>query len=137
MGIGAIRQAARTVIDGAPGLNEVLARPPDSVSVVPCAWLGDATATVAMGALEVWTWTVPLTVVVARKAVYGMEQEATEALLDGIMSAIRSNFTLAGTTFGLNVTALREGQITVGGTEFVGFSLTMSIKEKTATTLEG
>lgn len=137
MGIGAIRLAAQAVIAGAPGLNEVLARPPDSVSVVPCAWLGDATATVAMGALEVWTWTVPLTVVVCRKSVYGMEQEATEALLDGIMGEVRSNFTLAGTTFGMNVTGLREGQITVGGTEYVGFSLTMSIKEKAARTLEG
>lgn len=137
MGIGTIRLAARSVLDGVAGLNEVLARPPDGVSVVPCAWLGDATATVAMGQLEVWTWTMPLTVVVARKAVYAMEQEATEALLDGIMTAIRGNFTLAGTTFGLNVTALREGQVTVGGTEFVGFSLTLSIKEKSATTLEG
>jgi hypothetical protein len=137
MGIGAIRLAARAVIAGAPGLNEVLARPPDSVSVVPCAWLGDANATVSMGALEVWTWTVPLTVVVARKSIYAMESAATEALLDGLMTVIRSNFTLAGTTFGLNVTAMREGQVTVGGTEYVGFSLTMVIKEKTARTLEG
>jgi hypothetical protein len=137
MGIGAIRLAARTVLDGVPSLNEVLARPPDNVAVVPCAWLGDATATVAMGQLEVWTWTLPLTVVVARKSVYAMEQEATEALLDGIMTAIRSNFTLAGTTYGVVVTALREGQVTVAGTEYVGFSLTLSIKEKAATSLEG
>lgn len=137
MGIGAIRLAARSVVAGAPGLNEVLARPPDAIGTTPVAWLGDATAEVTMGASEVWTWTVPLTVVVARKAIYQQEQAATEALLDGIMTAIRANFTLAGTTFGLNVVALREGQVTVGGSEFVGFSLTFRIKEKSARTLEG
>ena len=137
MGIGAIRLAARSVIDGVAGINEVLARPPDSVSVVPCAWFGDATAAVSMGQLEVWTWTLPLTVVVARKGIYQMEQEATEALLDGILAQVRSNFTLANTTFGLNLTALREGAVTVGGTEYVGFSLNFTVKEKTSTTLEG
>ena len=137
MGISQIRTAARAVIDGVPGIGEALARPPDAVNVVPCAWFGDAQATVEMGALEVWTWTLPLTVVVARKAVYAMEQEATEALVAGIMTAVRANFTLANTTYGLNLTALREGQVLVGGTEYVGFTMVFSIKEKAATTLEG
>lgn len=137
MGISSIRSAARTVIDGVAGINEVLARPPDAVNVVPCAWFGDAQAGVQMGALEVWTWTLPLTVVVARKSIYAMEMEATEALLAGIMTAIRSNFTLANTTYGLNLTSLREGQVLVGGVEYVGFTMVFSIKEKHPTTLEG
>ena len=137
MGISQIRTAARSVIDGVAGINEVLARPPDAVNVVPCAWFGDAQASVQMGALEVWTWSLPLTVVVARKSVYAMEMEATEALVAGIMTAVRSNFTLANTTYGLNLTGLREGQVTVAGVEYVGFTMQFSIKEKTATSLEG
>jgi hypothetical protein len=90
-----------------------------------------------MGALEVWTWTLPMTVVVARKSVYAMEQEATEALVAGIMTAVRANFTLANTTYGLNLTSLREGQVLVAGVEYVGFTMVFSIKEKIATTLEG
>ena len=137
MGIAGIRSGIKAVLDATPGINEALAYPPDSVSAVPAAWVGDARATVQMGQLEVWTWTLPVTVVVARKAVYAMEQTATDALLDDVMTEIRSNFTLNGTTYGLNVTEMRQGTVTVGGTECVGFTLTLVVKEKAATTLEG
>lgn len=137
MGIGAIRAAARAALVTGTGLGEVLARPPDNVGALPSAWFGDATATVQMGSLEVWTWRLPLTVAVARKGVYAMESEAVEALLDGIMAKVRSNFTLGGTTFGWNIVEFREGVVQVGGVDLVGFTLTATVKEKTPRSYTG
>ncbi len=137
MGIASIRLAVRTLVDGAAGINEVLARPPESVGAVPVAWLGDATAEVTMGQSEVWSWTLPLTVAVARKANYAMEQEATEGLIAALMAQVRTNYTLAGTTFGLALVRFQEGIVRVGDTELVGFTMVFRVKEKTAQTLTG
>lgn len=137
MGVAAIRAAAAAVLDGVPALAEVLAYPPDNVGPIPCAWFNEARAVVTMGASEVWEWTLPLTVVVARKAVYGQELAAVEALIDDLMTAIRANYTLNGLTYGLNLVAAREGTVGIAGVDHVGFTLEFRVKEKSARTLGG
>lgn len=133
----AILAAFRSVIDGVSGIGEVLPRPPDTIGALPCAWLTTDGADIQMGALEVWTWRMRLTVVVQRTVSYGMEQAALEPYRDAIMTAIRSNYTLGGLTFGLNATGYQLGRVLIGGSEYLGFSLTFSVKEKSATSLVG
>ncbi len=137
MGVARIRTAAAGIVRGVGGINEVLAYPPESVGSLPVAWFGNAVATVRMGASESWTWDLPLTVAVARKAVYAMEAAATEALIDGLMAAIRANYTLGGESNGLNLVELREGVVNIANTDLVGFTMRFMVKEKHAVTLEG
>lgn len=132
-----ILAALRTTLDSVSGLNEVLARPPDTIGALPAAWVTIDGADVVMGALEVWTWRLNITVVVARTNIYAMEQAALEPYRAAIMDAIRSNYTLAGSTFGLNVTSYRLGTTTIGGSDYAGFVLSLNVKEKTATSLVG
>ena len=135
MSLTQIRADLAALLGTVPDIGDVLAFSPDTIGALPACWIGDAVADVAMGALEVWSYTLPVTVVVSRRGLYEQERRATERLLAGIMTAIRANFTLSGTTFGLNVTNYREGVVQVGGDMYVGFTLTIQVKEKTARTL--
>lgn len=135
MSLMQIRTDLAALLGAVNGFGDVLTYSPDTIGALPACWLGDAQADVAMGALEVWTYTLPVTCVVSRRGLYEQERRATEALVAGIMTAVRANYTLGGTTFGLNVTNYREGVVTVGGDLYVGFTLTMQIKEKHARTL--
>lgn len=133
----AILAALRTALDGVSGIGEVLARPPDTIGALPAAWITIDGADVAMGALEVWTWRLNVTCVVQRTNLYAMEQAALEPYRASIMDAIRANYTLGGLTFGLNVTGYRLGTTVIGGSDYAGFTLSLSVKEKSATSLVG
>lgn len=132
-----ILSSLRTTLDSVAGLNEVLARPPDAIGALPAAWITIDGADVVMGALEVWTWRLNVTVVVARTNIYAMEQAALEPYRASIMDAIRANYTLNGSTYGLNVTSYRLGTMNIGGSDYAGFTLSLSVKEKSATSLTG
>lgn len=132
-----ILAALRTALDTVSGIGEVLPRPPDTIGALPCAWLTIDGADIQMGALEVWTWRMRLTVVVQRTANYGMEQAALEPYRESVMAAIRTNYTLNGITYGLNATEYQLGRIVVGGSEYLGFSIRLSVKEKTSQSLTG
>ncbi len=112
--------------------GEVLPYAPDAANVFPCMWLADATAEIDMSmSLRTFDYTLPLTVAVARKAVYGEERAAATSLLEEVIAQLDSNFTLGGTTFGLQATQLREGAIgPIGGETLVGFTLFLRIKQK-------
>jgi len=135
MSLTAIRDDLAALLSTVAGIGDVLTYSPDTIGALPACWIGDAVADVAMGALEVWSYTLPITCVVSRRGLYDQERRATELLVAGIMTAIRSNYTLSGTTFGLNVTSYREGQVQIGGQPYVGFTLSVQVKEKTARTL--
>lgn len=133
----AILSALRTAIDTVAGIGEVLARPPETIGALPAAWFTIDGADIAMGALEVWTWRINITVVVARTNHYAMEQAALEPYRAAVMDAIRANYTLNGLTFGLNVVGYRLGTVNIGGSDYAGFVLSLQVKEKSATTLTG
>jgi len=132
-----ILAAFRTAIDSVAGIGEVLARPPDGIGALPAAWLTIEGADVQMGALEVWTWRLKLTVVVSRVGNFAQEQAALEPYRDAVMTAVRSNYTLNGLTFGLNLTTYRYGTVNVGGSDYHGFEMTFSVKEKSSQSLTG
>lgn len=118
-------------------LRTIDRRPVDSIGPQPAAWLGDAVAEVQFGHSAVWTWKLPLTVVVSRMSNYEMEQDAVEPLIDTLLSYIRTNYTLAGTTQGLELTEFREGIVKVSEQSYAGFTLTFRIKEKSYQELTG
>lgn len=120
-------------------LGEALAYPPDGVGATPLAYLGDAVATITAGMSdEVWSWTLPLTVIVTRTAVYGSELQAVEAILDAILAQVRSHFTLGGLTLGLRYTDAREGQIRIADVPYVGVTIVFQVKpQKIAVTYTG
>lgn len=111
------------------GIAAVADYPPDFVAIVPMAWLGDASGTVVMGDREIWTYEIPLTIAVHRSAEYNAESVAVAGFVENVMQAIRSNYTLDNTTMGLAVTGFREGNVQIGEEKFVGFTLTLKIKE--------
>jgi len=137
MNIAQIRTDLAAVIDAVDGIAEVSAYPPDAVNVLPAAWLGDAQADVTMSSLEVWTWSVPVTVAVARIGLYPEERKQVESLISAIMSRVRASFTLGGTTFGLALQSVREGVVTVADVQYVAFTLVFSIKQKLNVTYTG
>lgn len=113
-------------VDGILGCAEYA---PEFLSTAPFAWLGDSFGPVTMGAREIWTYTLPLTVAVARKADYDSEQSAVEGFVEAIMQAIALNYTLGNTTMGLSVAEFREGVVKLGDEQFVGFTLVLKVKE--------
>lgn len=122
------------VVDG----GEVLPYPPDVANVFPAIWLADATCQVNTSMSDrVFDWTLPLTVAVARKAVYAEERAAVTDLMEDILAAIDANFTLGGTTYGVRATEIREGAILLGGESLVGFTIFFSVKQKPATAITG
>ena len=135
MSILAVRAALTAVVAAVPGVNEARAYPPDTVGVMPLAYLGDALAMVTEGmSQEVCDWTLPLTLVVQRVVDYGGEMAAAEALMDDVLAAIRADYTLGGTTFGVRLTDVREGQLRIAEVPVVGMTLTFRIKTKTTVT---
>lgn len=117
--------------------GEVLPYAPDAANVFPCVWLADATARIDHDmSLRIWNYTLPLTVAVARKAVYGEERAAATVLVEEVIAQLDSDFTLGGTTFGLKPAEFREGPIgPIGGEMLVGFTLFLAIKQKIALNL--
>ena len=103
--------------------------PPEFVAIVPMIWLGDAAGTVTMGDREIWSYDLPLTVAVHRQADYNEESVAVAGFVENVMQAIRSNYTLDNRTMGLAVVGFREGNVQIGEEKFVGFTLTLKIKE--------
>lgn len=135
MSIAAIRAALTAIVAAVPGVSEARAYPPDTVGVMPLAYLGDALAMVTEGmSQEVCDWTLPLTLVVQRVVDYGGEMAAAEALLDAVLAAVRADYTLGGTTFGVRLTDVREGQLRIAEVPVVGMTLTFRIKTKTTVT---
>lgn len=123
------RQALAAMLAAVPGVAEAVAYPADTVGPTPLAYLGDGICAVTQGMSdEVETWTLPLTVIVARQAVYGQELQATETLLADLKTALRSHVTLGGAAQAVRLTEIREGQIVIGGVPFVGMTLTLALK---------
>ena len=135
MSILAVRAALTAVVAAVPGVNEARAYAPDKVGMMPLAYLEDALAMVTEGmSHEVCDWTLPLTLVVQRVVDYGGEMAAAEALMDDVLAAIRADYTLGGTTFGVRLTDVREGQLRIAEVPVVGMTLTFRIKTKTTVT---
>ena len=135
MDLLSIRTDLSELLATVDGIAAVADYPPDFVAIVPMLWLGDAEGTVTMGDREIWTYNMPLTVAVHRSADYGTESIAVASFIENVMQAIRSNYTLDNTTMGLAVVGFREGTVNIGEEKFVGFTLTLKIKETHATQL--
>lgn len=118
------------------GGGEVAPYMPDAVNVFPSIWLGDSRAKVSQAMqFRTWTFTMPITVAVARKAVYAEERAASAGLLDAVVDRIDSDFSLGGTTFGLEIVEFVEGAIgPIAGEELVGFTVFLNVKYKPAFT---
>jgi hypothetical protein len=129
MNISAIRTGIADLIRSVDGLSDCLPYTPDVAGFPPFAFLGDAVGPVTMGAREIWTYDMPLTVAVARIVDYDAETLAAEAFIEPIMQAIESDYTLSNTTMGLAVTSFRQGTVIIGDDKFVGFTLMLRVKE--------
>lgn len=116
------------VVDG----GEVAPYAPDAVNAVPSIWLGDARANVStVVSFRTWTYRIPVTCAVKRQAVYGEERAAATALLDDVVAALATDYSLGGTTYGLEIEEFVEGVVgPIGGEELVGFTIFLRVKEK-------
>jgi hypothetical protein len=131
MNITAIRQGIADLIGDVDGIMASMPYFPEFLSgaSTPAAMLGDAYGPVTMGAREIWTYNIPLTVAIVRLADYDSEVVAVESFVEPIMQAIEANFTLDYATMGLAVTEFREGIVRVADEQFVGFTLILRVKE--------
>lgn len=131
-----IRTGLQTVLtDAGTGINQILDRPPEQVPQVMTAWLGTAEGEIVMGASEMWTHHIPLTVAVGRRGYLEDELAVTEATMRDVMAAIRANLSLDGACNVCNVTGYRQGYISYGQESLVGVTFDLSIREKGGTTL--
>lgn len=138
MSLTAIRAAAAAVLTSATDIALVAPAPPNqSPQITPMAYFGEATWTVEQGAVETWTYTLPLTVLVNRRGLIADELAATEPLIQQVVAAFRDNFTLGSTTFGFAMTTGNQGAIAFGQDSYFGFTAFFVAKEKFNVTLTG
>lgn len=132
-----IRTALATALRaGGTGITSILTATPEKAPVALSAWLGDADSEVVMGASEMWTHHVPLTVAVNRRGMIADELAATEAKIDDVMTVIRANYTLGGLCNGVSVVRVRQGPIAFNADVMMfGFTMELSIREKDGTTI--
>jgi hypothetical protein len=140
MSLPAIRAACAAILKAMPpvavngttiGMNQALAYQPQiPPEIVPCAWLGRDTFEIEMGALEVWTHNVPVTVAVHEAGSSEMEWLTVEAFMLAVMVQIRAHQGMNDTCVVFNVTGGEEGQIVLQGKTYHGFTLTTAIVEK-------
>jgi hypothetical protein len=105
-------------------------QPKQPPEIVPAAWLGDSTGTIAQAGLEIWVHTLPITVAVHDAGVAEMERAAVEAFLAAIVAQLRRHVTLTSNDVFLAVTAYEEGVIAFQGKTYRGFTLTAELTEK-------
>jgi hypothetical protein len=134
--IGDIRTALASVITAANGVKTVNPYPPEQVTTNGTVWIGFFDDAVTFSNRELHLYTVPVAVIVNRNARLGQALKDTEPVIDTILAQIRVHQKL-----GLNdvmrteVTRVRQGTIKVGDVDFVGFEITLVIKESFGATL--
>jgi len=140
--IAAIRAALANVLASdatllAAGLTGVDAYPPASVRNGG-AWVGFVDDEVEFGPRELHLYTVPVTFVVNLNAQHQRGLQATEPMIDAALAALRANQGLGvNTVMRTEVTRVQQGVWDVGSTQFVGFQLTLLIKESFGATYSG
>ena len=138
MNLPAIRTALADALTSTGAVRKVFDRAPEQPpQVTPAAWFGDATAEITMGSSEMWVYDLPLTVAVNRRGAVEQEREAIDATLLPILEALRLNFTLGATTYGVPYSRYQEGAVTFANETYFGFTLTLRPKVKAAVTLSG
>lgn len=105
---------------------------PDAANVLPSLWLADARGTIKRAMSDVtFDYSLPLTGAYARKAVYAEERATGTALMIAALDLILADHSLGGLITLMQPTGFTEGIVgPVGGEEFVGFTIALSIKEK-------
>lgn len=140
--ITAIREALASVLAGdaglqAAGLKSVDAYPPASIRNGG-AWVGFFDDAVEFSQRELHLYTVPVTFVVNLNAQHQRGLQATEPTIDAALAALRSHQGLGiETVMRTEVTRVQQGIWDVGGTQFIGFQLTLLIKESFGATYSG
>lgn len=140
--ITAIREALAGVLAAdatlkAAGLTGVDPYPPASVRNGG-AWVGFFDDAVEFGPRELHIYTVPVTFVVNLNAQHQRGLQATEPLIDAALAVLRANQGLgSATVMRTEVTRVQQGVWDVGATQFIGFQVTLQIKESFGATLGG
>lgn len=140
--IAAIRVALAGVLADdqdlqAAGLKSVDAYPPASVRNGG-AWVGFFDDAVEFSPRELHLYTVPVTFVVSLNAQHQRGLQATEPMIDAALAALRAHQGLGiETVMRTEVTRVQQGVWDVGGSQFIGFQITLLIKESFGATYSG
>ena len=143
--ITAIRTALAGVLAAdatliAAGLTSVDPYPPAAVRNGG-AWVGFFDDAVEFSPRELHLYTVPVTFVVNLNGQHQRGLEATEPMIDAALAVLRANQGLGiSTVMRTEVTRIQQGVWAVGGVgngEFIGFQLTLQIKESFGATYGG
>lgn len=140
--ITAIREALAAVLAEdaglqAVGLTSVDPYPPASIRNGG-AWVGFFDDAVEFSQRELHLYTVPVTFVVNLNAQHQRGLQSTEPMIDAALAVLRSHQGLGiATVMRTEVTRVQQGVWDVGGTQFIGFQLTLLIKESFGATLTG
>jgi hypothetical protein len=136
--IGDIRSALAAVIAAADGVKTANPYPPEQVTTDGTAWIGFFDDAVTFSNREMHLYTVPVAVIVKRNARLGQALKDTEPVIDAVLAEIRVHQKLGlPDVFRTEVIRVRQGTIRVGDVDFVGFEITLNIKESFGATLSG
>lgn len=132
--ITAIREALTSVLTDPAlrdlGLKTVEPYPPAKLAG-GSAWIGFFDDDVHASQRELHIYTVPLTVVVQLNAQHRQGLQNTEPLIDAVLAVIRVNQKMAGApeVYRVEPVRIQQGVWMVGQVEFIGFQVTLVIKE--------
>lgn len=137
MSLTAIRNAATVVVDGVSGIDQVVAYPPEQAPNVITAWFGNATFEITKSGSQLWTYLVPLTVVIPRQGVIEAQLAKIEPLLLAVIQAFDANITLGNICNGFNPLGGEQGYVPFPEGAVPGFTVTFRAHEKRNVTLTG
>lgn len=140
--ITAIRTALRDLLaDDIPlknlGLKNVDEYPPATIRNGG-AWIGFFDDAVEFSQRELHLYTVPVTFVVNLNAQHRQGLQATEPMIDAALAVLRAHQGLGlQDVMRTEVTRIQQGVWSVGNDQFIGFQLTLLIKESFGATYSG
>lgn len=131
-----IRDAACQVLAPLVGtgdgkLRAVLPYAPQQFAPLPLAYFGQARLTsLTAGQKEVWRWRLPLTVLMVQLGDFEQEMRYLTPFMGQIQGLIRLNLSLNDTIDSFRLTDADEGILSVGGIEYVGFTMYFDVVDK-------
>lgn len=126
-----IRAALESVLLGIESIKSASGWPTDNVGAQPFAFCGFDDEAVTMGGRELSIYSVPITVLVARKGGNLPNQvKAVQAVIEELKDAIRPNQSLGlpGFVYRTAYTRFEKGIYSFAGTDYVGVIATLDIK---------
>jgi len=125
-----VREGLETLLASVPGIASASGFGTEKIGALPAAYVGFDTDQITAGASEVDLHSLPIIVLVARKAMLPNEVRLMESLIEPLKDAIRADQDLGTQTVcRVQFREVLEGVFKFADVDYTGFTMTLEIKE--------